>query len=86
MFGSLLTPGTIGSDGRCTSCGKYVNSTGGCMDCQRNLPHITTSTITIVPSVVIVNPSVSVPVAMCPHTRPDWRQCPHCLGINVGKP
>lgn len=19
---------------------------------------------------------------MCPHARPDWRMCPHCLGMN----
>jgi hypothetical protein len=19
---------------------------------------------------------------MCPHARPDWRMCPHCLGLN----
>lgn len=18
----------------------------------------------------------------CPHARPDWRTCPHCLGVN----
>lgn len=20
----------------------------------------------------------------CVHSRPDWRMCPHCIGINVG--
>jgi hypothetical protein len=87
VFNSLPTPGSIGPDGNCVSCGKHVQTTGGCMDCQRRLgQYITAPSITVTPSVVIVNPSVSVPVAMCPHMRPDWRQCPHCLGINVGEP
>lgn len=21
-------------------------------------------------------------MADCPHARPDWRMCPHCLGLN----
>jgi hypothetical protein len=24
--------------------------------------------------------------APCPHARPDWRQCPHCLGVNLPQP
>lgn len=22
----------------------------------------------------------------CPHSRPDWRMCPHCLGLNEPLP
>lgn len=28
--------------------------------------------------------SAAQPSGMCPHARPDWRSCPHCLGVNTG--
>lgn len=27
----------------------------------------------------------SYPDSMCPHARPSWKMCPHCLGINTAE-
>jgi hypothetical protein len=73
-------PGSIGPDGRCVSCAKRVQTTGGCMDCQVIMRSYTPlPSITITPAFVVA-PDLSA--TMCPHARRDWRQCPHCLGIN----
>lgn len=47
------------------------------MDCQVIRQVLPSVTVTIAPTIA-PNPNA----AMCPHARPDWRMCPHCLGIN----
>jgi len=77
-------PGSIGPDGRCVSCAKRVQTTGGCIECLGMRYAASEATSTSPPSLTItVAPVGPVQyVSHCPHARSDWRHCPHCLGIN----
>lgn len=74
-------------NGYCTKCGKR-GTTGGCEACPY-IVVVPTQTFEV-PAVTIVLPAttVSVPLdSMCPHSRPDWRICPWCNGVNsMGTP
>lgn len=83
LFSSSPTPDATGPDG------KHITSTGGCMERQCNLGSYTSGTITASPTTTTITvppTTISVPAAMCPHARADWRMCPHCLGINTAEP
>jgi hypothetical protein len=85
MRDNFPTPGAIGPDGRCVTCGKRVETTGGCSDCRMGSYITVPATEFSLPATTVTPPTVwptrDPDATMCPHARPDWRMCPHCLGI-----